>query len=851
MITSYAQNFEDVMLWRALKHIERGFYIDIGAQDPRIDSVSLLFYEQGWRGMHVEPTPYYAEALRRGRPDETVLQAAVGSESTALRFYEIPGTGISTADEKIVEQHRARGFQDREIVVPCVTLASVFEAAGDRDIHWLKVDVEGFERQVLDSWGGSAARPWIVVVESTLPLTQIDCHDEWESVLDRRGYSAVYFDGLNRYYIAHERHELKEAFAVPPNVFDDFALGGEASAPFHRQIVERDNAELEATRKELRQQDEDSKARIRALLREIESLNQRNTEEQLAARDELLKLERKLREQECQWGERDREQAGELSKIRAEFATTLKHLAAVEEAARGQMLELLMRVDATHESQVKSHAEREQTWQRMLDERERYWAGVVQDSRDEVRALSEAALRQAEQVKSVLEHSVATEQEARRQVIEASDRVDMMLASQSQAHAEQQRTWQRMLDERERYWTETLQSTLAEIGALTEAGRESAKQADEALERQARAFREAAEVERIRLSDDFAAELAELRRSHQGEQDRCRAREAELIRQCEVVAISAAEERQKLMEQHAAALEEKSSEWSRQAEREKSSIVQRYEILIRESEAQRVAFERQVAQDSAFLRSQLEQGNKDREKIRSNYSAEIEVFKERVLSMAERSAAYLWEGYRLGRAERARGWFARAFSLGAPGAGVDLRQLSQSVDSMTATGLAEQGVNHMRKLKINFQPEFVLRGDGKYGLEDFLLLHDRNFVRAAYLAILKREPDEYGERHYLSRVRAGVSKAIILSDIQNSKEARQHNVRIAHLRSAVLANKLFGIPVFGSLIQGACFFFSINRHLRDLRALENHLVRMGEEMQENYQGRTKLSEKSQATSNGK
>jgi len=28
---SYAQNFEDVMLYRTLKHIEKGFYIDVGA----------------------------------------------------------------------------------------------------------------------------------------------------------------------------------------------------------------------------------------------------------------------------------------------------------------------------------------------------------------------------------------------------------------------------------------------------------------------------------------------------------------------------------------------------------------------------------------------------------------------------------------------------------------------------------------------------------------------------------------------------------------------------------------------------------------------------------------------------
>ena len=41
---SYAQNFEDVMLWRALKHVENGYYVDIGAQDPVFDSVSLAFY---------------------------------------------------------------------------------------------------------------------------------------------------------------------------------------------------------------------------------------------------------------------------------------------------------------------------------------------------------------------------------------------------------------------------------------------------------------------------------------------------------------------------------------------------------------------------------------------------------------------------------------------------------------------------------------------------------------------------------------------------------------------------------------------------------------------------------------
>ncbi|MBM5574149.1 FkbM family methyltransferase [Deefgea sp. CFH1-16] len=236
-ITSYAQNFEDVMLWRALSHVSNGFYIDIGAQDPTIDSVSLAFHQQGWRGVHIEPTPHYAELLRRQqRAGDIVIQAAIGNGAPIMSFYEIRNTGISTADKEIATQHQNRGFDVHEITVASMPLSAVFETCPQAEIHWLKIDVEGFEQQVLLSWGISAARPWIVVVESTLPLTQIETHQTWETTLISYGYTAVYFDGLNRYYISDAHPELQQAFKIPPNVFDGFALNGTASAPFHKLI---------------------------------------------------------------------------------------------------------------------------------------------------------------------------------------------------------------------------------------------------------------------------------------------------------------------------------------------------------------------------------------------------------------------------------------------------------------------------------------------------------------------------------------------------------------------------------------------------------------------------------------
>ena len=89
---SYAQNFEDVVLWRALQDVEGGRYLDIGAQEPELDSVSLAFYRLGWRGIHVEPTPTYATLLRSARPDETVIEAAVTDAPGPITLYELGGS---------------------------------------------------------------------------------------------------------------------------------------------------------------------------------------------------------------------------------------------------------------------------------------------------------------------------------------------------------------------------------------------------------------------------------------------------------------------------------------------------------------------------------------------------------------------------------------------------------------------------------------------------------------------------------------------------------------------------------------------------------------------------------------
>lgn len=220
---SYAQNFEDVILWRAMRDVPNGFYIDVGAWDPDLDSVTRAFSERGWRGINIEPlTEGHARLLKR-RPRDVNLAVAAGAAADSLDFHEIEQTALSTADPVLAGRYAALGLRVTRRRVDQLTLAEICRAHAPADIHFLKVDCEGQEWAVLAGADFTKYRPWVVLVEATVPCSQEPAFAEWEPVLLKAGYRFAWFDGLNRFYVAAEHFErLAPLIAVPPNCFDNF-----------------------------------------------------------------------------------------------------------------------------------------------------------------------------------------------------------------------------------------------------------------------------------------------------------------------------------------------------------------------------------------------------------------------------------------------------------------------------------------------------------------------------------------------------------------------------------------------------------------------------------------------------
>ena len=291
-ITSYAQNFEDVMLFRALKGVKNGFYIDIGACAPDADSVTRLFYQKGWRGINIEPNPHYLDLLSEQRTDDTNLGLALSDKEGVLTFYVVGKTGLSSLDPEVAAAHASAGMPATEQSVHVSTLQNIWSehVSPDQDVHFLKIDVEGEEAGVIRGANWTKHRPWIVVVEATAPTSQNPTHEEWEPILLSHGYHFAYWDGLNRFYVSDEHAELADAFLTPPNVFDDFVL-------YRQVLVERQalhlTEEIETLHANL-DQERENLAQVQKSLAQVQE-NLAQVQENLAQeRYKSSELERRL-----------------------------------------------------------------------------------------------------------------------------------------------------------------------------------------------------------------------------------------------------------------------------------------------------------------------------------------------------------------------------------------------------------------------------------------------------------------------------------------------------------------------------------------------------------------------------
>jgi FkbM family methyltransferase len=145
----------------ALPDLRKGVFVDIGAHDGvSFSNTCYLEKQLGWTGLAIEPMPDVFERLDRNRNCIKVNGCISANQETA-KFRKI--TGYSEMLSGLVDQYDPRhldritrevaayGGRVDEIEVTCYRLASLLKEHDILDVHYMNIDVEGAEYDILRS----------------------------------------------------------------------------------------------------------------------------------------------------------------------------------------------------------------------------------------------------------------------------------------------------------------------------------------------------------------------------------------------------------------------------------------------------------------------------------------------------------------------------------------------------------------------------------------------------------------------------------------------------------------------------------------------------------------------------
>ena len=212
----YGQFYEDYILAHVFEAQTRGFYIDVGANDPNNANTTRYFYERGWNGINIEPNALEFRKIVESRPRDINWNVGIADREGTMTFYQAKDeqSGLSTFDANDVERLKRGGFQFTELPVQVTTLDALLAKSVVPEISFVSIDVEGFEQQVIESIDLVRHRPLVLCVEATMPLSPVAAYGAWEPLVLEAGYLFAMSDGLNRYYVRKDRLDLLSRFIV-------------------------------------------------------------------------------------------------------------------------------------------------------------------------------------------------------------------------------------------------------------------------------------------------------------------------------------------------------------------------------------------------------------------------------------------------------------------------------------------------------------------------------------------------------------------------------------------------------------------------------------------------------------
>lgn len=166
---SYSFEGSDVIAASLLRSVDKGIYIDVGANHPRLQNNTSYFYQQGWHGLAIDGNEEFEKLWLHNRPRDIFVTALVSASIKEVEFAIYPDNKLSSMDSSAIQRYEARYAQE-EITKKQRTTSTLLNLKNkyfeEQEIHLLSIDVEGEDLNCLVGANLALWKPGVIVIET-------------------------------------------------------------------------------------------------------------------------------------------------------------------------------------------------------------------------------------------------------------------------------------------------------------------------------------------------------------------------------------------------------------------------------------------------------------------------------------------------------------------------------------------------------------------------------------------------------------------------------------------------------------------------------------------------------------
>lgn len=204
-MTFFSQDKQDFYLEHTIfKGYTNGVYVDVGAHDGVTFSNSLYFDKyKHWKGICVEPLPEVYEKLCKSRNNSINLNLAIDNKNDIVDFVSNCGytemlSGIHAHLDtrhisRINRENNLTGSKTNIIKVKTKPLKDIFLEHDINHVNYLSIDVEGAEKQVIESIDFNKVFIDVIGFENNYPDVSVSIME----YLQNKNYKRLDYSGLD------------------------------------------------------------------------------------------------------------------------------------------------------------------------------------------------------------------------------------------------------------------------------------------------------------------------------------------------------------------------------------------------------------------------------------------------------------------------------------------------------------------------------------------------------------------------------------------------------------------------------------------------------------------------------